>query len=77
MALGTYVPFLPLSPKYCDLVWLCTVMLASPVLARVHLVSCDGTAEGIIVTLSIFHSFLMLTAVSMEVCDVFYSKYNL
>lgn len=52
-------------------------MSASSVLARVHLVSCDGAAEGILVTLSIFHSFLMLTAVSMEVCDVFYSKYNL
>lgn len=52
-------------------------MSASSVLARVHLVSCDGAAEGILVTLSTFHSFLMLAAVSMEVCDVFYSEYNL
>lgn len=52
-------------------------MSASSVLARVQHVSCDGSAESILVTLSTFHSFLMLIAVSMEVCDVFYSKYNL
>jgi len=52
-------------------------MSASSVRARVQIVSCDGTEEGTLVTLSIFHSLFMLTAVSMEVCDVFYSKYNL
>lgn len=52
-------------------------MLASSALARVQLVSCHGATEGILITLTTFHSFLMQIAVSMEVCDVFYSKYNL
>lgn len=52
-------------------------MSAASVLARVQLVPCDGAAGGMLVTLSAFHLFLMLTAVSMEVCDVFYSKDNL
>ena len=52
-------------------------MLASSALARFQLVSCHGATEGILITLTTFHSFLMLIAVSMEVCDVFYSKDNL
>lgn len=52
-------------------------MLASSALARVLLVSCHGATEGILITLTTFRSFLMQIAVSMEVCDVFYSKYNL
>lgn len=52
-------------------------MSTSSVVARVQLVSYDGAAAGIPVTLTTFHSYLVLTAVSMEVCDVFYSKYNL